>query len=196
MPHGIKVAEHNYSTSEKECLTVVWAIEKGRHYLEGFELDVFNDHLTLTWVFISPKMSSRLTRWMLCLQEFQFRVNYQNGHQNIVPDALSRAVAPAASQEAYIAGTTTQSLCILPTSIAEIAETQAQDQEVSDLRKNKEASSERPGRIGFEVLQGILYRRIPVKGEVNKYQLVVTKALTPFIWITFMTFHWPAILDG
>ncbi|RXN02216.1 Transposon Ty3-I Gag-Pol poly [Labeo rohita] len=83
-------SEKPYSTPEKECLAVIWALEHFRPYIEGLHVTIFTDHSGLKWLMSRPNPTGRLARWSLRLQDFDFDVVHKPGSRNKVPDALSR----------------------------------------------------------------------------------------------------------
>lgn len=86
-------AERNYSTYEKELLSVVHALVTWRHYLQGskFTVYVITDHQSVRHICTQPVISSpRQARLMEKIQTFDCEISYQAGKQNVVADALSR----------------------------------------------------------------------------------------------------------
>ncbi|XP_031274739.1 uncharacterized protein LOC116133192 [Pistacia vera] len=55
-------AQKNYSTTEKELLAVVFALEKFRSYLLGTKIVVFSDHAALRYLMTKKKAKPRLIR--------------------------------------------------------------------------------------------------------------------------------------
>ena len=82
--------EKNYSTTEKECLAIVWSVNYWRTYLLGKPFDVVTYHQCLTWLQGLKEPKGRLARWILSLQEYQFQIKHRPGRQNGNADALSR----------------------------------------------------------------------------------------------------------
>ena len=82
----------NYSTTEKELLVVVFALDKFRSYLIGSPIVVFSDHATLKYILFKKDAKPRLIRWILLLQEFAITIRDKRGVENVVADHLSRLV--------------------------------------------------------------------------------------------------------
>ena len=60
-------AELNYTVTEKEFLAVVYAINKFRHYITGYEIFVHTDHSAIRFLMNKPVTNGRVTRWLLLL---------------------------------------------------------------------------------------------------------------------------------
>ncbi len=79
-----------YSTIEKECLAIRWAVLTLRYYLLGREFTLCSDHAPLQWLHRMKDTNARITRWYLALQPFKFKVIHRPGTQMTVADFLSR----------------------------------------------------------------------------------------------------------
>nr|GFB21226.1 reverse transcriptase domain-containing protein [Tanacetum cinerariifolium] len=70
-------AKTNYTITEKEMLAVVYIFEKFRSYLIMNRSIVYTDHSALKYLFAKKDTKARLLRWILLLQEFDFKA-YEN----------------------------------------------------------------------------------------------------------------------
>nr|GFC72314.1 reverse transcriptase domain-containing protein [Tanacetum cinerariifolium] len=87
-------AESNYTTTEKEMLAVVYAFEVFCSYLIMNKSIVYMDHSALKYLFSKKDAKARLLRWILLLQEFDFKVIDTKGAENYATDHLSRLENP------------------------------------------------------------------------------------------------------
>ena len=90
-------AEHNYSSFEGECLAVVWAKSHFRSYLFGNSFTLVTNHEPLKWIMTTTKLTRKLARWSLLLQEYDFKVENRAGADNTNADCLSRYPFPSAA---------------------------------------------------------------------------------------------------
>ncbi|GFU26777.1 hypothetical protein TNCV_1838311 [Trichonephila clavipes] len=83
-------AERNYTVTERECLAVIWALNKFKTYFGPLPVKVITDHAALTKLTDGKNLSSRMIRWALKLSEFNIECEHRPGVQNVVADLLSR----------------------------------------------------------------------------------------------------------
>ena len=95
-------AQKNYTTTEKELLAVVFALDKFRNYLLGTSIVIFTDHSALKYLLNKKDAKARLIRWILLLQEFNIQIKDKQGVENVVADHLSRVKVESHFEEAQI----------------------------------------------------------------------------------------------
>lgn len=142
-------AEQNYSTTERECLAAIWAINKFRPYLFGKHFTIVTDHHSLCWLSGLKDPSGRLARWALRLQEYDVTIVYKSGHKHKDADSLSRNPLPndTLSFEASIA----------VVSFSDLQEEQSRDPEITKLvqaQRNGQGTAK-----NFKIINGVLYKK-------------------------------------
>nr|GEU86104.1 DNA-directed DNA polymerase [Tanacetum cinerariifolium] len=85
---------HPTTVKEKEMLAVVYASKKFLSYLIMNKSIVHTDHSALKYLFAKKDAKARLLRWVLLLQEFDFKVLETKGADNLAADHLSRLENP------------------------------------------------------------------------------------------------------
>ncbi|KAL0439323.1 UNVERIFIED_CONTAM: Retrovirus-related Pol polyprotein from transposon.6 [Sesamum latifolium] len=89
--------QSNYTTTEKELLAVVFALEKFRHYLLGTKVVVYSDHAALRYLMSKKEAKPRLIRWILLLQEFDLTIKDKKGAKISLP-TISADWSPTTTQ--------------------------------------------------------------------------------------------------
>lgn len=88
---SLNTQERRYFTTEKEGLAVIYALQKFRTFLIGEKFTIWTDHKSLSFIKKCRLLNSRMTRWILIIQEYDFDIEYCPAKDNVVADALSRA---------------------------------------------------------------------------------------------------------
>ena len=86
----LKNHEQNYPTHNLELAAVVFALKLWRCYLYREKFQVYSDHKSLKYIFTQKDLNLRQMRWVECLEDYDFTLNYHPGKANVVADALSR----------------------------------------------------------------------------------------------------------
>lgn len=92
--HSAKLKKHqkSYSTIEKECLSLLSALEKFSFFLYDtpYPINVYSDHNPLVFLNRMKNTNQRLMRWSLALQPYTLVIKHIQGKDNLIADALSR----------------------------------------------------------------------------------------------------------
>lgn len=86
----LTTAEKSYTASEWECLAIVWGIREFSPFLIDKPFTIITDASALLNLPSGKLQNTRLQRWALTLQEYQFTVVHRPGKDNDAADGLSR----------------------------------------------------------------------------------------------------------
>lgn len=171
-------AERNYSTTEREALAVVWAVDKFRGYIDGHRVRVASDHQPLKWLLTLKSPTGRLVRWAMKLQCYDLHLEYTPGKANVIADTLSRP--PCEDESRPTCGICTVVVETPRWEASALREAQMADSDVGKIIKElegmEEVASTRWAERGYCMTQGVLYRYTHDE-ENEEPQLVIPGSL-------------------
>ena len=136
-------AELRWTVSEQELYAIIYSLHKFETYLRGVRIVIRTDHQALTFLKNWKMYSARVTRWLLFLNQFDFKVEYVKGKDNVGPDVLSRYSYEAENVQEEkvvcpeIAAFKVKEKQAVQTRLANIKQLQDQDEFLGEISKTK-----------------------------------------------------------
>lgn len=90
MSKKTKPAERNYSSYELEVLAVIEAVKKFRIYLLGTKFKILTDCAAFQRTMDKKDLTTRVARWALLLEDYDYSIEHRPGVRMKHVDALSR----------------------------------------------------------------------------------------------------------
>lgn len=88
---GLSKSEARYPAHKLEFLALKWSVtEKFHDYLYGGQFTVVTDSNPLTYILTSARLDATSYRWLAALSNYNFKLQYRAGKQNLDADGLSR----------------------------------------------------------------------------------------------------------
>ena len=91
MPSSIEYLasqQNNYTTTEKELISILECLKQSRGILFGYEVNIFSNHKNLVYD-ATLSESQTVMRWGLIIDEFGPNIHYISGVDNKVGEMLS-----------------------------------------------------------------------------------------------------------
>ena len=99
MARSLSKSERNYSTTKRELLAVIFALDKFHQFLWGNPFTLYTDHKALTYLHTQKIANPMMINWLDTLLNYTFTVVHLPGLKNVLPDRLSRLFTPSAQLE-------------------------------------------------------------------------------------------------
>jgi hypothetical protein len=87
LSHKLTSAQHNYTTIQKELLSIVEVLTMFHPILYGSKIHIWTDHDNLTYTKLSTQ---QVLCWQLSIEEYGRKFHYKCGVENIEADTLLR----------------------------------------------------------------------------------------------------------
>jgi len=179
---SLSAAERSYSTTERDCLAVVWASLLLRPYIEGTRFTVCTDHAALKWMLHMDGAHGRLARWRLRLAEVVYVVQTRPDASHHAANTMSRISTPAVddgaipdavpclalpnSSAAWQLPPQTKGWLLSPLTLVELLKGHAEDGRCDEVRAAMDSSDNSWFR---EDPNGLLARTAPLDGAAQVY---------------------------
>ncbi len=96
--------ESRLSATEREVLGILSVFKKLRYYLVGKQFVLLTDVKAINYLKDNASTSAKLTRWLILMSEYEYKVGHVPGKQFVVPDYLSRFVSYNMDTDALVEG--------------------------------------------------------------------------------------------